>query len=412
MSSIAQEGSLPLFDVLKAQTESVDTFAAQVRFTDMVGKDVAGFSAAQLELARWIRKHEPNLPAENLEKSALAPDMPSLPPRFFRYYAQRPGKIRIEDYGEGENAYAREPNLQVFVGDRWQHFTPKSRLRPGEQTTRMSIIPGDWGGLPGFETARGQALPTAILQVGAKLSERAKAMGQVSWSEFFLVASKDRTVARDAVPGGNKPKPRLELMLPPHAKVGRSLYRVRIWFDPDNGYAPLRLECSNLEPAGGKDNWTYLPDLVAEWSDPVRLSNGTMFPRACVLRTYRPFRQPVEGVMDSEEWPAQNYELRVHRFQFSDIRVNEPLDASLFKIVPPTGTHVVDEVSGHHYFVGSTGEQLKKEALAHRAAAMAQTDAAGQTSWWRPALVYGGLALVAVLAALYIRRRYFLRSAS
>jgi hypothetical protein len=144
-----------------------------------------------------------------------------------------------------------------------------------------------------------------------------------------------------------------------------------------------------------------LPDYIVEWSDPVTLSDGSSFARTAVFRLFAHARNVIDGV-DWERWSAQAFETDSITVRFTNVKINEPLDASLFTIKPPPGTHVLDQVAREMYITGPAGEHLRKMALQMRDELPPPGRSVPTWAWY---VIAGVAVAVGALAVVIYRRR-------
>jgi hypothetical protein len=401
--ALAQGESSKRLEVLKTLSRGAQTFQAQVKVIESDGSGKKDLAKDTRLFANWLSREKPNLPWRENEKLAERLDKTD-PPRvnFFRYQAQRPGFIRIEDYGRADSAevaFARKPELMVYSDERWHNYMPPERIP--KSSLGSFWVPEFLANVPEFDVATNQAIRASAF---IKRSGRAIATNEIPWEEFFSLVSLNN--ARDLqVPlhSGAPPLPVLEMTTaPPGPHTALGSFRVRIWFDPKRNYAPLRMECDHLSPIAENDSFSYRHEAIAEWSDPIQLSNGTTFHQKCALRLFAQSIPPVVGV-DSDRWPEKAHEFVVKEFQFMNVRVNEPIDPSLFKLVPPPNTNVIDDVAGYHYVIGSAGELIKKEALQRRYD-VSPAEMAPVWPSWKKALLGGLVLAIAVIGFLVVFR--------
>ncbi len=257
-----------------------------------------------------------------------------------------------------------------------------------------------------FEVGRGGgASPDSVTVPLVKLGSRAEKAGLVSWRDYLsTLPLKSAQGTREPLPGGTTPFPLLILNHPPVSGGRLPIRRDRIWFDDGRGYLPLRLESQMLEDGLSKDS-RYVTDSIVEWGDPVLLRDGTSFAGTALFRHFTPTSTVQEGA-SLKDWPLRYYEVNSSKLRFSNMRLNEPLDSSLFTINPPPGTHVLDEVNHEMYITGSAGEQLHKMALQLRNDLPPPERSRGPWLWFVAAIA------VVVLGAgvwFYCRRSRLLR---
>jgi hypothetical protein len=183
------------------------------------------------------------------------------------------------------------------------------------------------------------------------------------------------------------------------------MYRIETWFSPEHGYALKALRTSILHPAGEAAKWEYLPDVSAEWSDPVDLEEGIPFYRKCHMRLYEKVLVP-DALKPENVWAYRAYDLMHWDFTFSKVQINKPLDPALFDVQPIAGTNVIDEPKGYLYVVGNAGEELHKTALAERDR-RPQGDKPKPAASWRTALLILNVTALLALTAywLVLRKR-------
>jgi hypothetical protein len=391
-----------LLAVLKARAGSVQTFQAEVKVvTSQDGRDRQRYGKDRLRYLEWARQQQrTKAQLADLEKVAkyfLGPPPPAHT-WGYRYYAQRSGELRIERLafarGAAQPTDAR-PDVRVYRGDRW--------LLLGNNQTDLTVLQ-QHAESPFFEVARGEALFPGFVtrHHKARLSSRSLGIAQVPWGEVLQVFDADSaTDLREPLPSGGPARPVLLVSDALVKDMGLRPCRVRLWFDPDQGHMPLRLEYQELEVHSVDGKPYYLTKAVAEWSEPAALPAGLVFPHKAVLSFYDRFAPSGKGD-NPDKWPGQSYEVSRQTFTFSKVRVNEPLDPTLFAVKPPPGTNVTDEVSGYAYVVGSAGEELRKTALkAQELVPPPQPVRRGKTVW--VVLAVNGL-LLGSLALFYLRR--------
>jgi len=406
-----KETSSDLIDILKARAGAVESFKADVSVTDMSGNGRQDLAVAMRQFSVWLKLHHPDWLAK-YDRSRSLIEEPSPPnTTAYRYFFQNPGRLRLEIYQTvmGSSAPASPGQLvaiKVYTGDRWQQYVPAAQLSNGKKPDQLDIHAKSRSDIPDVEVARCQgAFLDHRLKRIAKPSREALAFAQVPWPELVrLMDPRQATVLHEPLPSGGANLPVLQMGTEPWKDTGSAVVRIKIWFDPDHAYMPLRLECLDyiLDRLTRKHH--YERSFVAEWNDPMLLSSvGLFFPRSCRIARYYGFATPVDGI-DSNDWPYRTYEIAAARIVFSDVSLNDSFDRSLFAITPATGTTVTDEVSGYHYVIGSAGEQLRKTALEWRSDLPP-----GENSvplWWR--LFWWGLAGVIVCVVLgflnYFRR--------
>jgi outer membrane lipoprotein-sorting protein len=411
--ALGQSTAPQLIEILKSRAGSVETFQADVRITETAGSGNKKLARAQHEFANWLTKNQPNLPAKGVEARATQFEKDS-PPRvsFIRYYAQKPGRIRMEDFGEAETektAYERAPIIRVCTNDRWKEYTPAPRT-PGSLGTM--IISVNKSGLPEVEVARGQAVPRSPFF--KESSERAAALRQVDWDELLRLIDRRASAARQKpLQNESNSLPVLDIATPAASGFALGSQRFQIWFDPTHGSCPIQLLCEHLAPNRRDGKEYYLTDVSVDWSDPIALSDGTWFFQTARLGFHHSFfAYPLpgknSGLSDTgNDWPQESYEIVVKTFRFSNIRTNEPLSPTLFDLPAPKNTNVIDEAAGVHSVVGSTGEMIFQEALRWR-------DVLPPTPrvrpWFRVPFLATGLALTFVVLLYFYRRARRARS--
>jgi hypothetical protein len=163
----------------------------------------------------------------------------------------------------------------------------------------------------------------------------------------------------------------------------------------------LRLEVETLQYNKPTDARYYLPDYIVEWSDPVTLSDGSSFAGTALFRFFSKADNVVEGV-DRERWTIQAFETNSTMVRFTNVKINEPLDASLFTIKPPPDTHVLDQVAREMYITGPAGEHLRKMALQMRDELPPPGRSVPTWAWY---VIAGVAVAVGALGVVICRRR-------
>lgn len=402
--SVRSDGPVSLKQLLEARVDAIDSLKASVAFTRRPGKDVTVFSANQKKFAEWLRavEHDAETADQVQARSALLDKPRASPTRYFLFHGNG-GRCRAEEFsGPSLNAPAR--SLQVFTGNQWQMLTPRSaKYRNPEMT-----ITGDYRAtLPAIDVARGVALPVdARLAVHLPVPKEALASGSLSLRDAFdsLFSGGSSREYFEPLASGGPPLPVLELATPEFRDTGRGYYQVRWFFDPRNGYCPVRMECSVLEPHRSSGGTTYLLTEAVDWAKPVDLGNGQRFP--CHATIHYGLRDaPVEDGVSSNDWQGRSFEMHNHDFEFSKLSDDAASDG-LYAIHPPAGTNVVNEMAGERYLVGSAGQQLERTALALRSDLGAAVPPNSHWSWRRRIAVTVGLIVAAVAGWLAVRKGY------
>jgi hypothetical protein len=194
---------------------------------------------------------------------------------------------------------------------------------------------------------------------------------QISWEDLLARMPLDSAIeSSEPLPSGGDPLPMLELTTTAPRegllrKTGLPRCRLRVWFDPQHDYCPVRFESDILEKNEADATHQYIHWDVIEWSDFRRLPDGIVQPFHCAIHWHTFFGLPRNTGSD-DRFPAISYNTKTTDCVLSDVRINEPLDGALFELAPPRGTHVRDELAGFAYIVGSAGEELEKRALQER----------------------------------------------
>jgi hypothetical protein len=365
----AQAESSHLLEILEIRAGAVQSFQADVEYVAAAGADVKRHKDDDLKYLEFLKSHGEQVSAwnEKLARSVLV----DYPPEksFYRYYRQLPDKVRIEAFGKAEDRQQMPQvfkQASVFTGDRWQMFSPSPpREKDGVKWQNDMFVRMQPPQPQVLEIARCGAAHFDQLLAGpaTNMSSFSKATLQVGWSDLFRVFAPETAVdLMEPLPNGGPPLPLLQIGDRPTEKFPLGGVRIRVWFDPADGYLPVRMECLGLADDGPMAKQRFLPNTVVEWSDPATLPNGFKFSQKAVIHVYHTL-SPVVERLDQNQWPTVAYEMHQLTVTFSNIHVNEPLDPALFNIVPPSGTNVVDEISHITYIVGSSGEELRKMAL-------------------------------------------------
>src|SRR5207244_2564694 len=119
----------------------------------------------------------------------------------------------------------------------------------------------------------------------------------------------------------------------------------------------------------------------------------------CVQRLYQHF--PVLGT-SGQPGPNKAFELKLNRYQFTNVRVNTDVSDALFDFKPPPGTNVLDELRGEAYLVGSAGQELERMAVEERAFT-AQERTLSRSN--KLVFITWVVVCLAVLASLFLLRR-------
>jgi hypothetical protein len=414
--ALAADKSSVLLDVFKARAGAVQSFQAKVRVTSSGGRDLVALSAAMRQLASWTEQHNKTLAhkvPQVLETAANIERQPAVETDYYHYWAQLPGSFRVQRYDsetEFKEGLRENADVWIYTGDRWKIYVPAFA---GQDQNVLTIRSQHNTFIPPFEVARGQGIVADIIvERRTKASARAMGMSQMLWGEFLERMTKPDSAVDllEPLPGGNKPQPLVQIDAGPAGPAGNGGYRIRCWFDLNNGQCPLRLECQHRELCASKE--FYLNDFVVEWSEPEKLPNGFVFPKRCLLRGFTRYAKPVQGVLDSNDWPGESYETRVQEFRFADVRVNEPLAADLFDVKPPSGTAVIDYVAGTRYVVGSAGEELRKRALQMAEDIIPPEPLTPAGSWRFILLIVNVIVIALVGLAIVLHRRRQKRSAT
>jgi hypothetical protein len=372
-------------DLLRARAQSWETLQAQMIVSYRAGADLESYDQDQDVLEQYfVRKGM--MTVEELEEERKLRQRPfTMVGECLRYYATRNGPLRMERFGEpvnGQFPQSVKPSVTVWTGDRWKNLVPAGRFQPGRAP--MMQVHLESGKYPPTEVFCGNALPLNVPLCRELGLERDAAVlapnDQLGWVEAVSRFPMERAVESvEPLPRGGPALPMLELQtsLPqkaPASQWGMPGRRVRIWLDPAQDYCPVRCEVDFLEPDEVGGNHRYIHRDVVEWSDFVRLPSGFVLASHCTEHVYLHFSLP-SG--DENRTPAKAYNTKDIDAVLSNVRINEPLAKSLFDVVPPTGTHVRDDVVGYAYLVGSAGEELEKIALAEP-----QPSASGVSGRW------------------------------
>ncbi len=406
----ADEAS-PLIEVLRSRAGTVRTLQADVAITETFeGPDSPRYLQTLRDRITWYGKQNQPVPPglASMAKAAEAP----VPPRtfYFRYFFQSPGLLRLECFRQASFAEEARGPVSVFTGERWQSFSPATAEEKQQGIQHDLLIRGKEGGPEWhIDVALGMGVFTQDLGMElAKLGPRVEGSGQVPWDVYLGTLPLEAARAgRQPLPGSEVARPFLELNGRPFKDTQCPGRRMRLWFDDTRAYLPLRVESERVAVDKMTGNPFLLPTSIIEWSDPRTLPDGFTVATTATVRWFGTAVPPVEGA-PPEKWTQRSFETGKNVFRFSNVRVNEPLDPALFKVDPPVGTHVVDEVAHETYITGSAGRQLRKMALQTREELPPPEQAmGGRAAWWFAAGAVA--AILAVGAVLYHRRKAALR---
>jgi hypothetical protein len=262
---------------------------------------------------------------------------------------------------------------------------------------------------PKTEVARGNAIPLnpqLQKELGIALDATSRfPEQQIAWDELLARLPLDRAVAASApLPGDGRTLPMLELTpAPPREgllrKEGTPFCRLRVWFDPEFEYCPVRLESDVLKGDGEQAQYVHFH--IVEWMEPTRLRGGFVQPLRCALHWHSIFSLPRDD--GTAEWfPGKAYNIKTTDVVISDVRINGPLDDAAFAFAPPAGTSVRDEIAEYTYLVGSAGEELEKRAIEERESGV--TPPPRRWSAWTKALTFTTGMFVAIALGYVVWR--------
>jgi len=408
--ALAQAESSPekagLAAILRARAEQIQTFQAEVRLDITGGTDRAAANEARLAYAAWVEKNHPELAKEvkpyreNLGQSAEF----KLKSSRARYIADAAGRIRVERLPvDPQTPNGSSVSILTFTGEDWNSYREGDDRKTGERVGTLNIHQDERRNQNWVEVARGAGIaadPLFAFDLHLQLSRRAVASKTVDWNEVFQLFPPEQCHEETSTPpGGSGPLPSLRIEPPPFKETGLGVHRIQIWFSPEQGYAPVALVASDLQPAGG-GKWHLLPNHVVAWSDPAEFEGGLTLFRKCLIRFYNSVPEVTDGT-PRKEWRRQAYEMMRYDYTFSNVQVNESLDAKQFEVQPVAGTNVVDESKGYLYVVGNAGEELQKTALSERARRPQIEAQAKKETRWRMVLLVANLVLLAAIAAYW-----------
>lgn len=364
----SEGGETNLLNILQHRSRTIVGFQADVRVDGQNGSEREQLYQEMLAHADWIEKNgvkDREKRAKRMRNNAEMTRMiPVLTPANYRYYAIPPNLIRIEQYRWAEGQIDRkDPVVNIFTGDRWTDFAPASRVEgDGPHQNQLLIHKNAPPGQCNFEIMRGDAVPTDFfMQLSEKATTRSLILAQTSWKDLTnVIVPESIQESRRALPDGGPVLPMLSVGIKREGKGCR--FRIQVWLQPDKGYHPVRLECADglIDPR--TKNYYYVPSRVCVWSDFQKINNVVVATK-CNTREYH-LSYPVVQGKPSDEWPGRSFETYQNTAVFSNVKVNDLIPESLFKPIVPPDTNVVDEVANTHYLVGSSGEVLRKSALA------------------------------------------------
>lgn len=367
-----------LLDVLRSHADAVQTFRADVTMVRKQGSDRQQIGKALRQMAEYARQAEPAAVIDGLIRNAEFSETVRPPEtQRLRYFWSAPDKARLDFLGPSADADAAEApgreNAKVFVGDRWKSYRVHSAPVPITAEPATLVIHkedptnGIW-----IEVARGAGIrvPQNFKYKDIPthpLSPWAAGMTQMPWEELLGRIDEESIEHSTAPPpSGSTALPMLEMATEHDARWKLPLNRWRVWFDPAHGFCIVALESRGLtrHGFGFSGELVYLRSHLAEWSDPIKLADGTEFFRRCVCREYQQSLAAMDNIpSEADDWPLTTYEDLRDEYTFSDIAINEPADKGSFDVTPMVGTNVIDEIEGYRYYVGSAGEELQKTTL-------------------------------------------------
>lgn len=235
-----QPSNARLLEILQARVRAVHSFQADVRTSEAPGADRLKLAADAREVTSWVEANKPNAQASVKEWAEALDKPPDPSTRFCRHYARVP-KLRQEDFGSiaPGHAAATAAFILVYNGDRWLESF-HSPLQTPQAVSTLAIHERERRNSPHLEIARGAAV---FNFPSMNLTSTSEAIRQVWWEDLFSRAS-PRSIeeTRDFLPTGGPPLPVLQLGAIYDPQKGLNLYRVRVWFDPAQGFEPVRLE--------------------------------------------------------------------------------------------------------------------------------------------------------------------------
>lgn len=391
--------------LLKAKAESIRTFRADIKLTELPGSDRQRYATVLRKRIEWDQQNR-NGPQNKMQEQMIEALEKPLSPRvsYVRYFAKQPGLIRIEDLGSDESGRAfagRGSVTEIYSGEKWHRFSARSESGKDGRFNHMVISGNSPHETRQIEVARGAAVfVTPFIGNTKPVSHAAQQLRQVYWDEVFrLYPANEATVIWLSLQGYAEKLPVLQLQ---GAKLvdGPGRFRLQLWLNKEKSFHLVRIECQHEEMDKSTGTAYFVPDMVAEWDKLKQFSNGAYFAERCLLRYNWRQSIPTANLAPSQ-WPGQSFEIGVLQVEFANVRINDELSDKLFQIDTPPSTNVVDEVAGVHYIVGSSGEELHRSALK---LSKDRTDRNGRF-WWRYLLAAVVIALVAAMVFWFLRQR-------
>ncbi len=344
--------------LLRSKLQQISTLTCEIEVSSMPGKDLSRYADDANALAHLFRKEEKPEHAKTMEALAktLRDNRGSQATKTrFKCYFQSPRQLRFEEIG----ADGKLLSYGVYSGSEWIAFVP-AEASLEKNINYMQVFTENRASAPFFLVGAGLALPPNNRLYHLVHNKRLEDLGQVPWPDYLSLLSNSGILLRQKAPTGEW---EFELVPRKDDKWAEALYRVRLWVDSKNGLAPVKAICEDFEPENAKRGAPFLSVQEINWKQPSEPSQGgVQFPIECSIH----FRQKLTfpGSAQRSGGPlVKAYEYAVHNIRFLLVNVNEPLDSSLFKVVPPKNTAVTDEVAGKHYIVGSAGDIIKTTAL-------------------------------------------------
>ncbi len=434
---VASAAPEDLLALLQSRTERFSTLSATLKVVHSLGPDYGDYARVLLKYAEYRKTHwNDSKGAEKQRQTALKMievfEREGPRPEWFRlrYVWQAPGRVRMEtlfpldpdvDWTSQdlpEDHVKGLPDLWVFVGDEWRKYRrlrgPRNDLR-GWVTIENEIGSSMTTEVSAVCLVRPMPTPQILSNhegTGFDVSERSLRLFAVPWDEWLTLI--DPTSAREKrarLPGSTKVLPVLVVETPTFKNWGVGLIRFRIWFDPEQDWEIVAMEAAEAYPNNADSGYEFVPTWGVRWTD-YQIIDGHSLPGAAQLVHYTYLLIPDEHVPE-EKWRRKAFATKQVDFVFEDVRINQPVDESLFELEPPPGAMVYDNRKGYRYVVGDAGEQLKKTAMPYRTPPTQppREEFASRRSWWVLVAINAAF-LLAIFAYLWVWRRRRAKSQS
>jgi len=337
--------SAPLaIQLLGERSRTAFSISADLEITTSTGEEWAEYAAARQRSANRLAADSGD--AATAEKMRLTAAMDGQPiptiTRRYRYVMDSQGRLLMEEIRNGAPSINKSVGWS-FLDGRWVRYTPNPLInRNPSFTVPPAPVQEEFGyQVPEVAVFLGDGVPTEPYTYWSDklFPQNSIRRGYLTWSDFLQAPGITATIE----PTEQMSQVLVQILAPVEPSVELSPYRLRVWLDPALGHAVTRFEAGDPQKDPSTGEVHFEPNTLLEFSHPIERDEGPALFTECTVTYFDSASDPVPD-LPMKRWPCRCYAVRTKRVKFSNVRVNEPLDANLFDIKLREKTGILDEI--------------------------------------------------------------------